>query len=247
MLPVLSRRAPRRRRRVLGQEARGYQGKNRTDVRPVGGRLRFRRDGLLRADRFRLSDLGVLERFELGGGGVERDVVPVGGESAVAERRRSLARVRGALRRLARLRLERRALLDGQEAVYAIGELRIEAFHLGDFVDPRGADAAQRPEMSEESALPLLADAGDLFQDAAEVPLAAQLAVVVDGEAVRLVAQAREQEQLAGVLAEDHRVLLSRKEHTLGASLDAVLHESALAPRTTRGGRGRRRVRGRIP
>ena len=82
--------------------------------------------------------------------------------------------------------------------------------------------------MREQGALALDADARDLLQHRAEVALAPQLAVEGDGEAVRLVAQAREQEQLAGVLPQHHRVLLAGEEDAFGAALELVLDESTL-------------------
>src|SRR5438132_9000802 len=191
----------------------------------VGG---LRRKG--RIDRLRLTHFRLLQRLELGCGGVERDVVAVGCEGAVAQRGRALSRICRALGGFARFRFQRGALLGGEEAVYALGELRVESFHLRDLLGSRGADPPERSEMRQQRALPLFADARDLFQDAAEIALPAQLAAVGDGEAMRLVAQPRQEEQLVGILPQDDRILLPWQEDALRAALHLALDESSPAP-----------------
>src|SRR5207237_5244446 len=124
-----------------------------------------------------------------------------------------------------------RLRVGGEELVHALRQRVVEALHLRDVQRGRGADALERAEVAEQRPLALLADAGNLRQHAAEVALAPQLAVEGDGEAVRLVAQPREQVQLAGVLAQHHRVLLTWEEDALRAALDVALHEAALLAR----------------
>src|SRR6267143_2319311 len=252
MLPVLSRRVPAGRRRVLGQLARGFKEKPRKsppDRRlrsasasgALGDRLGSGRLRLLRADRLCVSQLGVLQSFQLGGGRVESDVVAVGGQAAVAQWWRSFACVGGSLGSLARFGLQGGAPFGGEEPVHPVGELEIEPLDLRDLLRTGGADPAERAEVREQRALALLADARDLLQQAAEVPFAPLLAMVGDRKPVRFVAQPRQEEQLAGVLPQDDRVLLPGKEDALGAALDLVLDEAALPARAA-GGPGR--VRG---
>src|SRR6185295_5619699 len=119
----------------------------------------------------------------------------------------------------------------------------IEPLDLGDLFGGGGADALERAEVREQRALALVADARDLLEHGAEVPLAPQLAVEGDGVAVRLVAEPRQQVQLAGVLPQHHRVLLSGEKDSLRAALDLALHEPALLPGSAT---ARRRI-GRCP
>src|SRR5207237_8506836 len=125
-----------------------------------------------------------------------------------------------------------RLRVGGEELVHALRQRVVEALHLRDVQRGRGADALERAEVAEQRPLALLADAGNLLQHAAEVALAAQLAVEGDGEAVRLVAQPGEQMELAGVLPQHDRVLLPWEKHALRAPLDVALDEASFLPGT---------------
>src|SRR5262249_11267437 len=143
----------------------------------------------------------------------------------------------------------RRLRLRGEEVAHALRELSVEPLDPCDLVHAGRADALERAEVREQRALALLADARDLLQHRAEVALAPQLAMEGDGEAVRLVAPPRQEEQLAGVLPQHHRVLLSGQEDALGAALDLLLDEPPLLARAARAALGFRlsalgRIRG---
>ena len=62
--------------------------------------------------------------------------------------------------------------------------------HRGDLLDRRVADALDRPEHLHQLALALRADAGQVVERGPDAPLGAQVAVIGDREAMRLVAQA---------------------------------------------------------
>src|SRR3984893_685724 len=183
-------------------------------------------------DRLGRRRLFLFPRVQFRRRGIERPGVAGAQQRAVSGPRlrgRAAVELRAALGRLLRLHFRG---LRREEALHALRQLEVEAFHLRDLLGHGRPDAPERSKMAEQRALALVADAGDLLQDRAEVALAAQLAVEGDGEPVRLVAQACEQVQLAGVLAQHHRVLLSREEDALRAPFHLALSESALLSRS---------------
>src|SRR6202022_668690 len=186
-------------------------------------------------DRLGRRRIFLFQRVQFRRRGIERHVVAVAQQRAVSGPRlrgRAAAEPPHACAALARLRRLLSGGLRREEALHALRQLEVEAFPLRDLLGPGRPDAPERSKMAEQRALALVADAGDLLQDRAEVALAAQLAVEGDGEPVRLVAQACEQVQLAGVLAQHHRVLLSREEDALRAPFHLALSESALLSRS---------------
>src|SRR5207253_10097995 len=88
-----------------------------------------------------------------------------------------------------------------------------------ELVGGRLADALERAEVLEELALALGADAGDVLERRAQGPAAAERLVEGDREAVRLVADARQHEQLGGVGAQPRRLLDPRQEDAVGLRL----------------------------
>src|SRR5207248_5010000 len=116
--------------------------------------------------------------------GIEGHVLAVAEQRAVSRSRLrggAAVELRAALGRLLRLHLRG---LRRKEALHAFRQLEVEAFHLRDVLGQGGPDAPERSEMAEQGALALVADAGNLLQDRAEVALAPQLAVEGDGEPV---------------------------------------------------------------
>src|SRR6202022_4649300 len=141
-------------------------------------------------DRLGRRRIFLFQRVQFRRRGIERHVVAVAQQGAVSGprlRRRAAVELRAALGRLLRLHFRG---LRREEALHALRQLEVEAFHLRDLLGHGRPDAPERSKMAEQRALALVADAGDLLQDRAEVALAAQLAVEGDGEPVRLVAPA---------------------------------------------------------
>src|SRR5262249_37051375 len=79
----------------------------------------------------------------------------------------------------------------------------------------RRADLLEAPQRAQERAPARRPDARQLVEDGAELALLAQLAVVRDREAVRLVAHALQEEERGRVRRERQRILHAREEHLL--------------------------------
>ena len=135
-----------------------------------------------------------------------------------------------------------------EERPHRLRRLGPEPLHARELLQARLLDAPERPERAQERLAPSGADAGDLLQDGLEVAGAAQLAVEGDGEAVRLVPQAGEEEELGRVLAQHDGILAPGQEDALGGALglghEAPLrqvghvHQLGRLPRVLRGGSG---------
>src|SRR5262249_35271763 len=85
-----------------------------------------------------------------------------------------------------------------------------------------GSDGAGRAEVAHERLLALGADTGDVVEDGAKCALAAHLAVVGDGKAMRFVAYALEQVETLGATRQYQRLRL-RDEIDLFVGADAAV------------------------
>src|SRR5205814_10618201 len=103
--------------------------------------------------------------------------------------------------------------------------------------------ALEAPEVAEQLALAARADAGNVGQRGAQGQAAAAVAVEADAEAVSLVAELLEAEQLGAVVTDGNGVLGVGEKHTIGLGRTAGVARTLLARSGLRRlGRGLRRL-----
>ena len=86
-----------------------------------------------------------------------------------------------------------------QELMHVFGQLSANPFRGSDFVHRRSAQAIHRAEPSQQQILAVLTDAGAIIKNAFANSLFHEQLMICVGEAMRLVANALEQPQGAGV------------------------------------------------
>ena len=111
--------------------------------------------------------------------------------------------------------IARKVALRLKEVVDGFGGGPVHARRLLQLLDARLADAGDRAEVAAQRLAPLRPDADDVVENGDEVALAAQLAVVGDGEAVRLVADALDEVERLAVARQDDRLALTLLEDEL--------------------------------
>src|SRR5436190_13581147 len=106
--------------------------------------------------------------------------------------------------------------LDTEMLLHRRGGGAAHAWRAGDLLERRRLDLLQAAEVPEQLALALGADPRDVLERRAQRALLAQLAVELVGEAMRFVADARQEEELRRVGPQLQRVLDVLEEDAIG-------------------------------